>query len=1273
MQAGGMTQKIIVGLFVSILILNCVFIVNIIDNTSAEVLPKYYVDDNAESSWYEIAGHFSSIQDAIDAADDYDRILVYAGTYTENLVINSSKPYISIFGEDKSLVTVTGANSGDVLTIKATGVDISSLTLKNCGTGSDNAVIKINASNCIITDSTITNTNGKNGIYIYNCSNTNIYYNSITGHKANGIYLRNSHQNDITYSTVSSNTYNGIFAYSCNNNTIDNCDIKSNSKNGVHLNTSCEFNTISNNNISSNTMNGIFLNDFCVNNTITSNDATDGIYSNSDSGIRIENSSFNTISYNHVKKNTDYGIMIVGNNNIISNSKIKHNSKHGIFLFGDHYNDISINEIEYNTLDGIRGQNSTNNNIYRNVISNNRYGAYLSYFCTLNTIYNNYFHDNTENALDMSPSGNNFWNTSNTTGYNIINLNNKKVAGNFWDDLTVVSDSDLDGIYNQNSYSIDVSARDYLPIYDLRAPDIESIIIPSGEQLADTSLTISTTVTDNTELEDIRIVVPKLTNANIELKNFSILQNRTGNVYTGTTIFSETGNYTIKIAAKDSRNWITESGGTLSIYSGDDPVITDNTGTTASPDTWFTINVTVPDDSPSDNFPKVYVDWDHATNGNNYSMTNPNQDFYEAYILLDKSTEPLYYTIYAINQWGYHTTTEQKTVTVSDTIAPEIEIDVHGRATDDIPTQYKYKFGANITDNVAVSDVTIEYWHGENDHITTDMDYTSNNYYEKSIYLDSEVEKLYCIIFATDAKGNENNSMKPFTFAGGPYNGVIGQEINFDASDSFDLDGSINTYSWDFGDGITGTGETITHTYTTNGNYTITLTATDDDEKTGINTTYANIIPLNKTETSQAIIDEIESDYPDLSLSSKFYCYDTDGDEIPDSFYDPNLKITVVHSSYINIEGNTAFLLSVDDENIPEYIWDVTDSELIDITSVTPSSENINQVGEIEPNTETVQYSIVVGEKSGWIFIGISDPDLGEYGSISSVTNVTKSGNEINSDRIIRKNDLAKTFILDDPETEYIVTYSFSPHILSSPTFTPTYGSIVGENQKYIRIKYDVAADPVYAFIYRLDPDLGYIPIDNTDINITTDLNTNDYKTFEYYPPNDLAQGEYALDIKVRQLGGSQRTQTDEYPNHYLFGFEPYIVQEEAQINLFAFLPIIFIIAIILFAVYLVMLYRNIAFESFIYFKNKKIIPFFKPIVFGPLKFDVNDEKVSKAEFYVNGKLKDTLTSAPYVWHWNERAFLKHTIEAKVYDETGNESTTGEMTFFVFNSPRFFK
>jgi hypothetical protein len=103
------------------------------------------------------------------------------------------------------------------------------------------------------------------------------------------------------------------------------------------------------------------------------------------------------------------------------------------------------------------------------------------------------------------------------------------------------------------------------------------------------------------------------------------------------------------------------------------------------------------------------------------------------------------------------------------------------------------------------------------------------------------------------------------------------------------------------------------------------------------------------------------------------------------------------------------------------------------------------------------------------------------------------------------------------------------------------------------------------------------------------------------------------------------------------------------------------------------MRYRQINFESFIYFKNKKIMPFFKPIVFGPLRIDVDDKKVCKAEFYVNGELKTTLTEAPFVWNWNEKAFMKNVIETKVYDKDGNSSSSGEMKFFVFNTPRFFK
>jgi PKD repeat protein len=53
--------------------------------------------------------------------------------------------------------------------------------------------------------------------------------------------------------------------------------------------------------------------------------------------------------------------------------------------------------------------------------------------------------------------------------------------------------------------------------------------------------------------------------------------------------------------------------------------------------------------------------------------------------------------------------------------------------------------------------------------------------------------------------------------------------VEFDGSGSKDDDGSIVSYSWDFGDGSTGSGESTTHSYTTSGAYTVTLTVTDNE------------------------------------------------------------------------------------------------------------------------------------------------------------------------------------------------------------------------------------------------------------------------------------------------------------------------------------------------------------------------------------------------------------------------------------------------------------
>jgi len=52
--------------------------------------------------------------------------------------------------------------------------------------------------------------------------------------------------------------------------------------------------------------------------------------------------------------------------------------------------------------------------------------------------------------------------------------------------------------------------------------------------------------------------------------------------------------------------------------------------------------------------------------------------------------------------------------------------------------------------------------------------------------------------------------------------------VDFDANGSSDVDGTIASYNWIFGDGGTATGVTASHTYTTSGTYTIILTVIDD-------------------------------------------------------------------------------------------------------------------------------------------------------------------------------------------------------------------------------------------------------------------------------------------------------------------------------------------------------------------------------------------------------------------------------------------------------------
>jgi parallel beta-helix repeat protein len=130
-------------------------------------------------------------------------------------------------------------------------------------------------------------------------------------------------------------------------------------------------------------------------------------------------------------------------------------------------------------------------------------------------------------------------------------------------------------------------------------------------------------------------------------------------------------------------------------------------------------------------------------------------------------------------------------------------------------------------------------------------------------------EGLICWrIHANDTAGNENVTqmlcfdvlpapLPPIAlFNYTPLTPVIGELITFNASQSYDPDGFITKYEWNFGDGnITNTTEEIiTHSYSLAGNYTVNLTVTDNGG--AINLT-SKVVPVQAVDTTPPVITNV--------------------------------------------------------------------------------------------------------------------------------------------------------------------------------------------------------------------------------------------------------------------------------------------------------------------------------------------------------------------------------------------------------------------------------
>jgi MYXO-CTERM domain-containing protein len=68
----------------------------------------------------------------------------------------------------------------------------------------------------------------------------------------------------------------------------------------------------------------------------------------------------------------------------------------------------------------------------------------------------------------------------------------------------------------------------------------------------------------------------------------------------------------------------------------------------------------------------------------------------------------------------------------------------------------------------------------------------------------------------------------PVADAGANLSATVNTAVAFDARGSFDVDGTLTSYAWDFGDGQRGTGAQTQHAYANPGSYLVRLTVTDD-------------------------------------------------------------------------------------------------------------------------------------------------------------------------------------------------------------------------------------------------------------------------------------------------------------------------------------------------------------------------------------------------------------------------------------------------------------
>lgn len=401
----------------------------------------------------------NSIQAAVNNSTSGDIVIVKAGEYQENVLVNVSGIKISSESDSPEAVLVKARDgNSSVFRVKADNVTISGFNIT--GTGEIAASPEAsNSTNVSDQGSNFSNPGdtGENPVTDQapdSESDTSVYQWNEMGCPPAGICLEQVNNCTIGNSTLFGNRY-GIYLQNSRNITLLNNTFF---RNGIWLDEGCGKNLVINNTIEeSNLMLGAHCWD-------------------------------NIVFQNHVSNGTGISIACCGGNNLVSRNEIK-NCSTGVDIYDVQARTVLHDNIITGCREGIHLTFVFDSRVYNNTISNgstgiflredchdnelsnntitanNESGIYLLDYSADNRIYNNCFNNSinvkTENAVG------NIWNTTQSPEINIVG--GPSMGGNFWANLEgtgfsqVSNDSNSDGICDL-PYNVNGSDFDYLPL-----------------------------------------------------------------------------------------------------------------------------------------------------------------------------------------------------------------------------------------------------------------------------------------------------------------------------------------------------------------------------------------------------------------------------------------------------------------------------------------------------------------------------------------------------------------------------------------------------------------------------------------------------------------------------------------------------------------------------------------------------------------------------------------------------------------------------------------